>query len=225
VSRRKPETMPGGAPLKKPRKARKPRAPKEPKEPKAKKPRAKKPCKYGPRTDAGLCPKKPKAPKKERAVRQLKSASAAGEQLGQVLRSKTATSSQKKEAAKVLATAVATESAKAVGSSVYRETKKAARTPAGRAALAKAKKGAIAVAAAAGKRVIPLAVGTAVIAAAAKGIENEKRKGARAAAERELKLTEQRLGHKLSPEQKATLRKQYEEFFYKQPVNNPYTGK
>lgn len=187
---------------------------------KAKTSRAKAPCKYGPRDSEGRCPKKPKT------VRQLKSVSAAGRQAGEVLRSKEATRTQKREAVKVLGTAVAVESGKKVAEHTVREAKKALKTPAGRAASQRALSIAKKAAVSGGKILGAATAAGALIGLAAQGIETEKRKNARKAAERELAATEKRLGkQKLTKEQRETLKKQYEDFYYKKPIENPVVGK
>lgn len=192
--------------------------PKAPKPPRAKKPKA--PCKYGPRDASGHCPKKPKAPKKarERKVRDYESVSAAGRQAGQVLRSREATTSQKKEAVKVLGTAVAGEVAKKVGEHAVRETRKAIAQPAVKAALKKAAPAVVAAGVAA-------TLGAAVIAAAAVGIERNHAKQAAAWANRTLEDAAKKLPS-LTPDQAATLWHQYYDYALKQPAaTNTFLGK
>lgn len=231
--------MPGGAPLSRGSKRPCKYGPRDeeghcPKKPKATSSRsatstkrgakAKPPCKYGPRDADGHCPKKPKAPKKERqrAVRDYESVSSAARQAGQVLRSKKATSEQKHEAVKVLGAAVATESGKKVVEHTVREARKALRTPKGRAT-------AVRVAKSAGKAVKAVGTATAIGAVLAIGgaaLDANRRREARAYAKRELAATKKRLApQKLTAEQEATLLRQYEEYYAKLPVQNPYTGK
>lgn len=230
------ETMPGGAPLKKPRASSKrpckygPRVdglcPKKPRAgsssrtsaarstPSRKKP----PCKYGPRDADGYCPKKPKAPPRQRKVREYRTASAAGRQAGEVLRSKTATREQKKEAVKVLGTAVAVESGKKVTQQVAREARKQLRTPAGKRLVKRATQTLGTVA----KKVGGATAIGAVIGAAAVGIDKSKRREAKKAAQRELAATKKRLApQRLTAQQEAELLRQYEEHFYRQPVYTP----
>lgn len=227
------ETMPGGAPLKKPRASskrpckygprvdglcpKKPRAGSSSRTSAGRSPssRKKAPCKYGPRDADGRCPKKPKAP---RAVRQYRTASAAGRQAGEVLRSKEATREQKKEAVKVLGTAVAVESGKKVTQQVAREAKKQLRTPAGKALVKRATRTLGTVA----KKVGGATAIGAVIGAAAVGIDKSKRREAKKAAQRELAATKKRLApQRLTAQQEAELLRQYEEHFYRQPVYTP----
>jgi len=72
---------------------------------------------------------------------------------------------------------------------------------------------------------LPAAAAAGVIVLAAKGIESQKRKEATKAAERELALTEKRLKRKLSAQERAALKSQYEQFYYKQPTKNSFQGK
>lgn len=231
--------MPGGAPLQSRSKGKRAckygprdeegRCPKKPKASAGSKSskrtaKAKPPCKYGPRDAEGHCPKKPKTARKDRApsVRDYESVSSAARQAGQVLRSKKATTEQKHEAVKVLGAAVATESGKKVVEHTVREARKALRTPSGRAAAAR-------VAKSAGKAVKAVGTATAIGAVLAIGgaaLDANRRREARAYATRELAATKKRLApQKLTAEQEATLRRQYEEYYAKLPVQNPYTGK
>lgn len=235
------ETMPGGAPLKSSRKRPCKYGPRDaeghcPKKQRtssgtssgssggSRKRASKRPCKYGPRDENGLCPKKPKTPRAQRApsVRDYESVSAASRQAGQVLRSKKATSEQKKEAVKVLGSAVAGEVGKKVAEHTYREAKKAVRTPEGRAAL---KQGAQ-IAKKVGKgTLVGVAIGT-TLHYGGKVLDAQREKEAKAWARQQLAATKQRLGkQKLTAAQEATLLKQYEDHFKKRPVTNPYTGK
>lgn len=232
----KATTMPGGAPLrsssKRPCKYG-PRVdglcPKKPKATKAAKPassRSKPPCKYGPRGADGYCPKKPKAAAKAPTVKQLTSVSGASRQAGEVLRSKKATTSQKKEAVKVLGAAVAGEATKKVGESVAREAKKAVRQNKGaikKAAKTVAGSGALAAGARAG------VVGAAIagtLAAGGAALSANRRREAAAFAKAQLARTKSKLPKgALSAAQEKTLYDQYYQFALSKPVTNPYSGK
>lgn len=181
------------------------------------------PCKYGPRTADGKCPKKPKQAKSDRAptVRNVKSVSAAGQQAGEVLRSKKATSEQKREAVKVLGVAVATESTKKVGEHVAREARKVAGTPAAKAAAKSALKKAAAVAG-----VVPTIAGIgATLYLGGKALTANRKRECKAWAAAQLKLTQSKLKQTLTPDQRATLLAQYEAHCNKKPVTNSYSGK
>lgn len=206
---------------------------------------SKRPCKYGPRDEDGLCPKKPKAakkpaakkkapckygervngkcPKKPATVKNYKSVDAAGRQAGEVLRSKTATPSQKKEAVKVLGTAVAVESGKKVAEQATRNVraaaKKAAKNPKVKAAaISGAKKVAKVAGAATGAGVVLVAGGAALSA--------NRRREAAAWARSQLAATKKRLApQKLTAQQEATLYNQYYEFALRRPVTNSTLGK
>lgn len=232
----KATTMPGGAPL--PRSSKRPckygprdsagRCPKKPRAASARSKTAsgskstKRPCKYGPRGSDGLCPKKPKT----ETVRKYATAQSQTKEAVRVLRSERATPSQRREAVKAAGVAVAVDAAKGASRELKREAKKTLRTPAGKELVAKAKKVAIGAASFAGKRVLPVAVATGTIVVAAKGIESQKRKDARRAAQRELAATKKRLApQRLTADAEAKLLAQYEEFYYKQPVKNTFLGK
>ena len=184
---------------------------------------SKRPCKYGARTPDGKCPKAPKKAKATPTVRDLKSVSGASRQAGEVLRSRTATSSQKREAVKVLGAAVAAESGKKIAESAYQTAKKKATSRAGQAAIKKAVKKAAPIAA----TVVRGGVATgAVLYAGGKALSANRRRECRAYAKAQLTATEKRLGkQKLSSEQRATLLRQYQEHCEKQPVTNTFTGK
>jgi hypothetical protein len=172
----------------------------------------------------GRCPPKPRSQRKERtpAVRQYKSVDAAAKQAGEVLRSQKASREQKKEAVKVLGSAVAGETVKKVATEVKREAKAAARTPAGKAAIAAAKKAAVKAAKAAGGATLA----GAVVYGAVKGIEATRAKEAKAYAKAQLAQTKKNLPKgALTPAQEAVLLKQYEDYHKKKPVTNPYLGK
>jgi hypothetical protein len=192
-----------------------------PKKVRAKK--AKPPCKYGPRGADGYCPKKPKAPKKAREVRvrDLESVGAAGRQAGEVLRSSKATGEQKREAVGVLGQAVAVESGKKVAEHIAREGRKSLRTAEGRAAAKTLGRGAVS----AVKVLAPVAAiaGTLVVGGAV--LDANRLRESEKKADAELKRTEKTLGRRLTDKEHETLRQQYIEFFYKQPVVNPYLGK
>lgn len=226
--------MPGGAPLTK--RSSRPckygprdeegRCPKAPKKAKAtSSPKPKPPCKYGPRTADGKCPKKPKAPKSEKqpTVRQLKSVDGAARQAGEVLRSKKATSTQKKEAVKVLTTAVAGEVGKKVAEHTYREAKKAVRQ--NKDTLKSAAKSAAKAAAgsAAVRAGVYGAAAAGVVAAGGAALSAQRRKEAKAFADRELAKTRKKV--KLTDAQASTLWQQYYDFKLKQPVTNSFVGK
>lgn len=232
--------MPGGAPLKKPRRAStRPckygprvdgRCPKKPRAASSastngapSRSSSKRPCKYGPRGTDGLCPKKPRAARAAKAptVKHLKSVSGAAQQAGEVLRSSKATSEQKHEAVRVLGTAVAGEATKKVGEHIAREARKAARTKTGREAAKKALKKAAAVAG-----VVPTAAGVAAtLYVGGKVLKANRSRECKQWARQQLAATEQRLTQKLTATQKATLLKQYEDHCNKKPVTNPYAGK
>lgn len=214
--------------------------------------RSSRPCKYGPRDENGLCPKKPKAapkpkkakaakakapckygprdaqghcpkkPKAERKVRELESVSAAGRQAGEVLRSKTATKAQKHEAVRVLGQAVAVESGKKVAEHIAREAKKAARTPAAKKAIATAVKKVLPAAATLGATGAGIA---ATVYVGGKALTANREREARAFAKRELANTKKRLTQKLTAEQERTLYEQYYRHALKQPVTNSFVGK
>jgi hypothetical protein len=201
---------------------RRKRAAKKPKR-SARAPKAKPPCKYGPRGADGFCPKKPKSPRKARElrVRDYESVRAAGRQAGQVFRSDKATGEQKKEAAKVLGTAIATESGKKVAEHTYREARKTLRTQEGKEALR---------AAAPVLKSTAKALGTATfiagtLAAGGEILDANRLRESERWADQELKNTEKRLGRRLTDEEHETLRRQYIEWKYKQPVVNPFLGK
>lgn len=221
--------MPGGAPLKKTSKRpckygprdsegkcpKKPPTPRKSSSSQAASKSSKRPCKYGPRTPEGRCPPKPKAPKK---VKQLQSVEGAAKQATQVLRSKEATTSQKKEAVKVLGTAVAVDVTKKVAADAQRKAKQALKKPETRKAIAKvAKEYGIPVAKAAGVATgvgVTLAVGGAALSA-------NRAREAKKYADRELAKTKKKLGKALTPEMEKTLHKQYEDHAKKQPVYTP----
>jgi len=138
-----------------------------------------------------------------------------------VLRSDTATSSQKKEAVTAVGTALAVDAGKGVAREAKKELTKISRSKAGKETLKKVGTAAAAVA----SRTLPAAAAAGVIVLAAKGIESQKRKEATKAAERELALTEKRLKRKLSAQERAALKSQYEQFYYKQPTKNSFQGK
>lgn len=181
-------------------------------------------CKYGPRVN-GLCPKKPKAPAKEK-VRKYATVQNAAREAVRVSRSGKATTSQKREAVRQVAIAGGTEIAKGIAREGKAEVKKQLRTKAGKELVAKATAVGLGVAKAVGRASVPVAVATGAIVLAARGIESSKRKDARKAAERELSATEKRLGgQRLTAAQRAALLKQYEEFYYKKPITNSFSGK
>lgn len=155
-------------------------------------------------------------------MRDLESVSAAGRQAGQVLRSKKATSEQKKEAVKVLGTAVAGEVAKKTAEHVAREGRKALREPHVREAIKSA----------ASNVGVPLAKATLVgalvagtLAAGGAALTSNREKEAKRWADQQLADTRKRLGTALTPEQAKTLWQQYYAFALKQPVQNTYLGK
>lgn len=188
--------------------------------------RSKPPCKYGPRDQNGLCPKKPKTPRAAKAptVRQVKSVDAAASQAGEVLRSSKATRSQKKEAVKVLGSAVAGEATKKVAQHVAREVKKAATSKSGKAAVKSALTKAAKVAG-----VVPTVAGIgATLYVGGKVLKANRSRECKAWAKEQLRLTEQRLGagaKQLTAEHRATLLAQYEDHCNKKPVTNPFVGK
>lgn len=221
--------MPGGAPLKKRRAAA-----------------SKRPCKYGPRDADGLCPKKPKTPSKPRSstaskrpckygaringkcppkpkaakakVRELSSVDGAAKQAHTVLRDKAATKSEKKEAVKVLATAVAVDATKKAAADAKRQVKAALKKPETKKAIAKvAKQYGVPVAKAAG---LTTAAGAILIGGGAALSANRKRE-ARAFADRELAKSKKRLGSALTAEQAKILWQQYYDHALKQPVYTP----
>lgn len=227
----KASTMPGGAPLKA-RSSKRPckygprdsdgRCPKKPKSASARSKSAsgKRPCKYGPRGADGLCPKKPKS-QRAPSVRDYESVSRAAQQAGQVLRSSKATKEQKHEAVKVLGGAIAQESGKKIVEHTVREARKALKTPKGRAAAVKVAKSAAKAAKAVGTAT---AIG-AVLAIGGAALDANREREAQAYADRELAATRKRLKGGLTPQQAATLRQQYVDFFKKQPTQNPFLGK
>lgn len=232
----KATTMPGGAPLASASSKKRPckygarvngLCPKKPKATRSSgSSRSKPPCKYGPRGADGYCPKKPKAAAKGPTVKQLSSVSGASRQAGEVLRSKKATSSQKKEAVKVLGAAVAGEATKKVGESLAREAKKAVRQ--NRAPIAKAAKkvaGSAALAAGARAGLVGAAVAGTLVAGGAALSANRRREAA-AYAKAQLARTKSKLPKgALSAAQEKTLYDQYYQFALSKPVTNPYTGK
>lgn len=185
--------------------------------------KAKPPCKYGPRGADGYCPKKPKAAKREKQprVRDLSSVSAAGRQAGEVLRSDKATGAQKREAVGVLGEAIAVESGKKVAEHIGREARKSFRTPEGRAAAKTLGSGALKVA----KVAVPVAAIAGTLVVGGKVLDANRLKESERKADAELKRTEKTLGRRLTDKEHETLRAQYIEFFYKQPVVNPFLGK
>jgi hypothetical protein len=229
--------MPGGAPLRRSRSSRPckygardedGRCPKAPKRAAAAKaPRAKAPCKYGERDADGRCPKKPKSARAAKAptVKKLKSVDGAARQAGEVLRSDKATKAQKHEAVKVLGSAVAGEASKKVAGDVARQAKKAVRQSGGARAVA--------------KKVAKVAAGSAAVRAGAvgagiagtlyvggKALDANRRREAAKWAAKQVSLTKKRLApQKLTPEQEATLYRQYFDHFVQQPVTNPFLGK
>ena len=184
---------------------------------------SKRPCKYGARTPDGKCPKAPKKAKAATTVKPLKSVAGASRQAGEVLRSREATSSQKREAVKVLGAAVAAESGKKIAESAYESAKKKAASKSGRAAIKKAVKQAAPIAA----TVVRGGVATgAVLYAGGKALTANRARECRAWAKQQLALTEQRLGkQKLTSQQRSTLLGQYEEQCKKRPVTNSTLGK
>lgn len=233
----KATTMPGGAPLSRPRSTRPCKyGPRDAQGLCPKKPRAtttkrsasssKPPCKYGPRGADGYCPKKPKAAAKAPTVKQLTSVSGASRQAGEVLRSKKATTSQKKEAVKVLGAAVAGEATKKVGESIAREAKKAVRQ--NKAPITKAAKkvaGSAAVAAGARAGLVGAAI-AGTLAAGGAALSANRRREAAAFAKAQLARTKSKLPKgALSAAQEKTLYDQYYQFALSKPVTNPYSGK
>lgn len=155
-------------------------------------------------------------------MRDYESVSAAGRQAGQVLRSKKATGEQKKEAVKVLGTAVATEVAKKTAEHVVREGRKAVREPHVREAL-KAVATNVGVPLAKATLVGALVAGT--LAAGGAALTSNREKEAKRWADDQLAQTRKQLGTSLTKDQADTLWKQYYDFALKQPVQNTYLGK
>lgn len=233
--------MPGGAPLKGARAAasKRPckygprlsdgRCPPKPKAPAKARSKAasQRPCKYGARIN-GKCPPKPKAARAETGpkVRELKSVDGAARQAGEVLRSKKATSSQKKEAVKVLGSAVAGEATKKVGEHIVREAKKAARSnkPAIKAAAKKIlSSGAVGTVATAGATAAGIG---ATLYVGGKALTANRQREARNFADTQLRLTRDRLKpQQLTAEQAKTLWNQYYQHALKAPVQNSFSGK
>ena len=224
--------MPGGAPLRRSTKRPCKYGPRDaaglcPKKPRASrtaraKVSAKPPCKYGPRDASGHCPKKPKVARRDKApsVRDYSTVNRAAQQAGEVLRSKKATRDQKKEAVKVLGSAVAEEAAKKVAGNIYREAKKAVRQPATKKALVEVAK----------KVGIPLAKATGVAAAIAgtlavggAALTSQREKEAARWADQQLRATRKKVT--LTNDQARTLWHQYYDHALKKPVTNPFTGK
>ena len=135
-----------------------------------------------------------------------------------MLRSREATTSQKKEAVKVLGTAVAGEVAKKVGEHAVREARKAVRQPIVRETLKKAAPAVLATG-------VGVTLAAAAIAAAAIGIEKEHAKRAAQWASKTLEQAAKKLPS-LTPEQASTLWHQYYDYALKQPAaTNTFLGK
>lgn len=188
----KRQAMPGGAPLARKRAKRSParRAPKA----SASKP----PCKYGPRLANGRCPAKPRGSRNRQTVT-ARSVEGASKQATDVILNPRASREQKVEAVAKVAEAAGTEAAKTAVRKVATPTR-----------IARAKEAAKRF----GPRVIELAkqtpIGGAVTAAqAVLKIDTY----AKIRALEELAETEKALKRKLTPSERATLKKQYEEWF------------
>lgn len=227
--------MPGGAPLKRSSKRPCKYGPRDsdglcPKKPKSSSSSSKstssrsskKPCKYGERVN-GLCPKKPKAAKAGPTVKKLTSVTAASRQAGEVLRSDKATGAQKKEAVRVLTTAVAGEVTRKVGEQVVETAKKKVTSRSGKAAIKKAVKTAAPIA---GVAVKSAGAAGAILYVGGKALTANRAREAKSYAKQQLALTEKRLGkQKLTAEQKKTLLAQYEAHALKKAPTNSYSGK
>lgn len=235
----KADTMPGGAPLTKARaRSRKlapckygprdeqGRCPKKPAAPKkARSTKPKPPCKYGPRDENGRCPKKPASSKQAKGpqVKELKSVDGAARQAGEVIRSKTATSSQKKAAVRVLGQAVAAESGKKVAEHVVREAKKAVRQSGGAKAVVKKVAGSAGAATLARAGLYGAAF-AGVLYTGAVALNAQRAREAKKWADEQLSITRKRLPQ-LTVGQAQTLWNQYFEHAMKRPVTNSFVGK
>lgn len=187
--------------------------------------RTKPPCKYGPRDANGLCPKKPKSTRASQPpkVKEYKSVDSAAKQAGEVLRSKKATSSQKKEAVRVLGTAVAGEAGKKIVTEASRTVKKKVASKAGREALKSAAKKAAPLGAAA-LRAAPVVGGiAATLYAGGKALTANRARECKQWAQEQLRATEAKV--KLTPEHRRTLLAQYEAHCKKKSVTNSFSGK
>lgn len=194
------------------------KCPKAPKKPRAaKKPRAKAACKYGPRDSEGRCPKKPAQ------VRKLKSIDAAAQQAGEVIRSKKATKAQKKEAVKVLGSAVAGEVGRKVTSDIVRAAKKHARSSGTQKQVIAAAKKALPLAAGIGKAgVVGAAIGGTLVVGG-RVLDANRDREAKKWADQQLAATKKKV--KLTAEQERVLHGQYVSHAKKKAVTNPFTGK
>lgn len=232
-------TMPGGAPLAPKRSSRaRPckygarvdgRCPPKPRATRTRAPKAKPPCKYGPRGSDGYCPKKPKvarAPNEKASprVRDYESVQRAAQQAGEVLRSKKATKEQKHEAVKVLGTAVASEVAKKTAEHIGKEARKALGNKETQAALKSAAVKAAPLAAAAVRTgLVGLGI-YATLALGGRALTSQREKESAAFADAELAKTKAKLPN-LTQDQAVTLWKQYFDFNMKRPVTNTFIGK
>lgn len=138
-----------------------------------------------------------------------------------MLRSSKATGSQKREAVGVLGEAIAVESGKKVVEHIGREAKKSLRTKEGREAAKTLGRGAVS----AVKVLAPVAAIAGTLAVGGAVLDANRLRESEKKADAELKRTEKTLGRRLTDKEHETLRQQYIEFFYKQPVVNPYLGK
>lgn len=143
-----------------------------------------------------------------------------------MLRSDKATSSQKKEAVKVLGAAVAAEAGKKVVESGVQQAKAAAKSKAGRAAIKRAAKKAAPAALAAARAVPVVGAIAATTYVGGKALTAQRKREATAFANRELRATKQRLPKgSLTAAQERTLWNQYYQHALKQAVQNPFVGK
>lgn len=173
-------------------------------------PKAKPPCKYGPRGSDGYCPKKPastRSTKRNPTRVTAKTAEGATEQAIRVLTNPNATASQKSTAVTQVGATIVSDAAR-----------KTARKNAPKIKEALKKVTPIA---------LPVAVGAGVAVAGGKALTANRKREARAFAARELAKTKKRLpkGQRLTPDQEATLRQQYYDFAVKRPVTNSFSGK
>lgn len=180
----------------------------------SKKPKAKPPCKYGPRGADGYCPKAPKSSRsttRNRTRVTAKTGDSAVEQGIQVLTNPNASASQKSQAVQTVGTTVLTDAAR-----------KTARknAPKIKAAVKKYAKPV-------GKVVVPVAATAGILAAGGKALTANRKREANRFAEKELAKTKKRLpkGQRLTPQMESTLRQQYYDAALKRPVTNSFSGK
>ena len=190
----KRQARPGGAPLKAaPRRKKAAPRSKKPTAPKAKKaPKAKAPCKYGPRLANGRCPLKPRGSKNRLTVT-ARSVTGASREATDVVLNPKATRAQKIDAVEKVATATATET-----------IKRTARKIATPSRLAKAKEIAVQV-----LKKSPI-IGSAISAAE---IIRRADPYARIRANEEIAKTKKALKQPLSKKDEDTLRAQYIQWF------------